>query len=287
MSDHQTSTVAVLGGGKIGEALLGGLVAAGRDPRSLLVVESVAARAQELGSRYGIGAVDAPEAARRADVLVVAVKPADVPTVLDQVRDVLAGRAPGQDRPTVVSLAAGIPTAAIEARLPAETAVVRVMPNTPMLVGRAMCVLSTGSAAGDAELAAAEELLAAVGRAVRVPEAQQDLATALSGSGPAYVFLLAEAMIDAAVALGLPRPVATELVTATVEGAGGLLTTPGSDGREGVPPHPGLLREAVTSPGGTTAAALGVLEADGLRSALARAVTAARDRSVALGRQYG
>lgn len=287
MSDHQTSTVAVLGGGKIGEALLGGLVAAGRDPRSLLVVESVAARAQELGSRYGIGAVDAPEAARRADVLVVAVKPADVPTVLDQVRDVLAGRAPGQDRPTVVSLAAGIPTAAIEARLPAETAVVRVMPNTPMLVGRAMCVLSTGSAAGDAELAAAEELLAAVGRTVRVPEAQQDLATALSGSGPAYVFLLAEAMIDAAVALGLPRPVATELVTATVEGAGGLLTTPGSDGREGVPPHPGLLREAVTSPGGTTAAALGVLEADGLRSALARAVTAARDRSVALGRQYG
>lgn len=287
MSDHQTSTVAVLGGGKIGEALLGGLVAAGRDPRSLLVVESVAARAQELGSRYGIGAVDAPEAARRADVLVVAVKPADVPTVLDQVRDVLAGRAPGQDRPTVVSLAAGIPTAAIEARLPAETAVVRVMPNTPMLVGRAMCVLSTGSAAGDAELAAAEELLAAVGRTVRVPEAQQDLATALSGSGPAYVFLLAEAMIDAAVALGLPRPVATELVTATVEGAGGLLTTPGSDGREGVPPHPGLLREAVTSPGGTTAAALGVLEADGLRSALARAVTAARDRSVALGRQHG
>ncbi|GAA4898150.1 pyrroline-5-carboxylate reductase [Actinomycetospora straminea] len=282
-----SSTVAVLGGGKIGEALLGGLVSAGHDPGSLLVVESVAARAHELGARYGIGPVDAPEAARRADVLVVAVKPADVPTVLDAVRDVLAGRAPGQDRPTVVSLAAGIPTSALEARLPAETAVVRVMPNTPMLVGRAMCVLSAGSAAGDAELAATEELLSAVGRTVRVPESQQDLATALSGSGPAYVFLLAEAMIDAGVALGLPRPVATELVTATVEGAGGLLTTSGSDGREGVPPHPGLLREAVTSPGGTTAAALGVLEADGLRSALARAVTAARDRSVALGRQYG
>jgi len=281
------ATVAVLGGGKIGEALLGGLVSAGRDPGSLLVVEAVAARAAELTDRYGIAAVGAPEAARRADVLVVAVKPGDVPAALDEGRDVLAGRAPGQDRPAVISLAAGIPTAAIEARLPADTAVVRVMPNTPMLVGRAMCVLSPGAAAGETELAAAEELLAAVGRTVRVPESQQDLATALSGSGPAYVFLLAEAMIDAGVALGLARPVATELVTATVEGAGGLLTTPGSDGREGAAPHPGLLREAVTSPGGTTAAALSSLEADGLRAALARAVTSARDRSVALGRQYG
>jgi pyrroline-5-carboxylate reductase len=153
-----------------------------------------------------------------------------------------------------------------------------------MLVGRAVCLLSPGAAAGESELALAEGLLAAVGRTVRVPESQQDLATALSGSGPAYVFLLAEAMIDAGVALGMPRATATELVTATVEGAGGLLTTPGSDGRDGVAPHPGLLREAVTSPGGTTAAALGVLEAEGLRAALARAVTAARDRSVALGR---
>ncbi|WP_328304850.1 pyrroline-5-carboxylate reductase [Actinomycetospora sp. NBC_00405] len=278
-------TVAVLGGGKIGEALLGGLVAAGRAPGELLVVEAVAARAAELGERYGIGAVDAAEAARRADVLVVAVKPGDVPAALDQVHDVLADRSDA--RPTVVSLAAGIPTASLEARLPADTAVVRVMPNTPMLVGRAMCVLSPGAAAGEAELALTERLLAAVGRTVRVPESQQDLATALSGSGPAYVFLLAEAMIDAGVALGMPRATATELVTATVEGAGGLLTTPGSDGREGVAPHPGLLREAVTSPGGTTAAALGTLEAEGLRTALARAVAAARDRSVALGRQDG
>jgi pyrroline-5-carboxylate reductase len=280
-------TVAVLGGGKIGEALLGGLVAAGRDPGTLLVVEPVASRARELTSRHGVRAVDAAEAARGADVLVVAVKPADVPAALDAVHDALAGRAPGEDRPTVVSLAAGIPTTALETRLPVDTAVVRVMPNTPMLVGRAMCVLSAGAAAGEPELAAAEEVLAAVGRTVRVPESQQDLATALSGSGPAYVFLLAEAMIDAGVALGLPRPVATELVGATVDGAGGLLTTPGSDGRGDVPPHAGLLREAVTSPGGTTAAALSSLEADGLRAALARAVAAARDRSAALGRQYG
>ncbi|PVZ10074.1 pyrroline-5-carboxylate reductase [Actinomycetospora cinnamomea] len=283
-------TVAVLGGGKIGEALLGGLVAAGREPARLLVVEPVATRARELTSRLGVRAVDAAGAAREADVLVIAVKPADVPGALDAVHDVLAGRAPGEDRPTVVSLAAGIPTTALETRLPVDTAVVRVMPNTPMLVGRAMCVLSAGAAAGEPELAAAEELLAAVGRTVRVPEAQQDLATALSGSGPAYVFLLAEAMVDAGVALGLPRPVATELVSATVDGAGGLLTTPGSDGRgdsDGGAPHPGLLREAVTSPGGTTAAALSALEADGLRAALARAVGAARDRSAALGRQYG
>jgi pyrroline-5-carboxylate reductase len=269
-------TVAVLGGGKIGEALLGGLVAAGHDPGSLLVVELHAARAQELTDRLGIAAVDAQEAARRADVLVVAVKPNDVTAVLDSIHATLDGRA---SPPTVVSLAAGIPTTALEARLPSGTAVVRVMPNTPMLVGRAMCVLSPGAGAGEAELAAAEELLRAVGNTVRVPEAQQDVATALSGSGPAYLFLVAEAMIDAGVALGLPRTTATELVTTTVEGAGTLMRSDDA--------HPTLLREAVTSPGGTTAAALRALEAHGLRAALADAVEACRDRSAELGAQYG
>ena len=266
------TTIAVLGGGKIGEALLGGLVAAGRDPGDLVVVEKDAARRDELAERLGIATGELSSVAAQADVLVVAVKPPDVTGVLREATG--SGRAP-----LVISLAAGIPTAALEAALPTGTPVVRVMPNTPMLVGRAMCVLSAGSAAGETELATAETLLGAVGRTVRVPEAQQDLATALSGSGPAYVFLLAEAMIDAGVALGLPRPTATELVTATVEGAGGLLTAPDA--------HPTLLREAVTSPGGTTAAALGVLEAQGLRAALAEAVAAARDRSVALGAQFG
>ena len=265
------TTVAVLGGGRIGEALLGGLVAAGHDPATLLVVERDTARADDLTGRLGITATDAADAAERADVLVVAVKPQDVRGVLEAVPA-------GRDR-LVVSLAAGIPTSALEAWLPDATPVVRVMPNTPMLVGRAMCVLSAGTHADEGALATAETLLAAVGRTVRVPESQQDAATALSGSGPAYLFLVAEAMIEAGVALGLPRPTATELVSATVDGAGGLLTAPDS--------HPSLLREAVTSPGGTTAAALRVLEAHGLRAALADAVEACRDRSSELGAAYG
>lgn len=268
------TTVAVLGGGRIGEALLGGLVAAGHDPASLLVVEKDTARADDLVARLGIVVTDAADAAARADVLVVAVKPQDV-------RGVLQGVPAGRER-LVVSLAAGIPTTALEGWLPAGTPVVRVMPNTPMLVGRAMCVLSPGAHADDAALGTAETLLGAVGQTVRVPEAQQDAATALSGSGPAYVFLVAEAMIEAGVALGLPRPVATQLVSATVDGAGGLLTGD-ADG----PAHPGLLREAVTSPGGTTAAALRVLEAHGLRAAFADAVESCRDASRALGSTYG
>jgi pyrroline-5-carboxylate reductase len=271
------TTVAVLGGGRIGEALLGGLVAAGHDPATLLVVERDPARADDVAARLGVEVFGAAEAARRADVLVVAVKPQDVARVLGEVGDALP-----EPRPLVVSLAAGIPTGALERWLPAGTAVVRVMPNTPMLVGRAMCVLSPGTHADEAALGTAETLLGAVGRTVRVPEAQQDAATALSGSGPAYLFLVAEAMIEAGVALGLPRPVATQLVSATVDGAGGLLT----DDTDG-PAHPGLLREAVTSPGGTTAAALRVLEAHGLRAAFADAVESCRDASRELGATYG
>ncbi len=273
------TTVAVLGGGRIGEALLGGLVASGHDPAALLVVERDAARADDVAARLGIEVFGAAEAARRADVLVVAVKPQDVAGVLGEVGDALP-----QPRPVVVSLAAGIPTAALERWLPDGTPVVRVMPNTPMLVNRAMCVLSPGTHADETALDTAETLLRSVGQTVRVPEAQQDVATALSGSGPAYVFLVAEAMIEAGVALGLARPVATQLVSATIDGAGGLLTGEGPDGGSA---HPGLLREAVTSPGGTTAAALRVLEAHGLRAAFADAVEACRDTSRALGSTYG
>lgn len=278
------TTVAVLGGGRIGEALLGGLAAAGHAAADLLVVERDTARAQDLTGRLGVTAADPADAARDADVLVVAVKPGDVAAALAEVHDVLAGRAPTGDRPLVVSLAAGIPTAALEGWLPDDTAVVRVMPNTPMLVGRAMCVLSPGRHAGDDELTTAETLLGAVGATVRVAEHQQDAATALSGSGPAYVFLLAEAMVEAGVGLGLPRDVATRLAAVTVDGAGGLLTRPGDDGGAA---HPALLREAVTSPGGTTAAALRTLEAGGLRSAVADAVEACATASRRLGDTYG
>jgi pyrroline-5-carboxylate reductase len=174
----------------------------------------------------------------------------------------------------VVSVAAGITTGFVEARLPDGVAVVRVMPNTPALVNEGMAAISPGTHCTDEQLELVEDLLAATGKVVRVPEKQQDAVTAISGSGPAYVFLVVEAMIEAGVHLGLPRPTATELAVQTVAGAGGLVRETGE--------HPALLRERVTSPGGTTAAALRVLEDHKLRAAFLAATEAARDRSRAL-----
>jgi pyrroline-5-carboxylate reductase len=179
----------------------------------------------------------------------------------------------------VVSLCAGLPTALFEGALPEGTAVVRVMPNTPMLVGEAMSAISAGRHAGDDELATVERMLSSVGRVVRVPEGQQDAVTALSGSGPAYFFFLVEAMIDAGILLGLPRAVAAELIVQSAFGAAAML--------RGSSDHPVILREAVTSPGGTTIAAIRELEKHGVRAALIAAIEAARDRSVELGRAAG
>jgi pyrroline-5-carboxylate reductase len=177
----------------------------------------------------------------------------------------------------VVSLCAGLPTSLFERSLPAGTPVVRVMPNTPMLVGEAMSAISAGTHATDDQLAVVEKMLAAVGRVVRVPESQQDAVTALSGSGPAYFFYLVEAMIDAGILLGLPRTVAADLIVQSAFGAARMLRE-SSD-------HPVLLREAVTSPAGTTIAAIRELERHGVRAALIDAIEAARDRSVDLGKQ--
>jgi pyrroline-5-carboxylate reductase len=176
----------------------------------------------------------------------------------------------------VVSLCAGLPTGLFERALPAGTAVVRVMPNTPMIVGEAMSAISPGTHATDEHLATVEKMLASVGRVVRVPESQQDAVTALSGSGPAYFFFLVEAMIDAGILLGLPRAVAADLIVQSAFGAARML-------RESAD-HPVLLREAVTSPAGTTIAAIRELERHGVRAALIDAIEAARDRSVELGR---
>jgi pyrroline-5-carboxylate reductase len=175
-----------------------------------------------------------------------------------------------------VSLCAGLPTALFEGALPAGTPVVRVMPNTPMVVGEAMSAISPGAHADADHLAAVERMLTSVGRVVHLPEAQQDAVTALSGSGPAYFFFLVEAMIDAGILLGLPRAVAAELIIQSAYGAAHMLRET-SD-------HPVILREAVTSPGGTTIAAIRELERHGVRAALIDAIEAARDRSVELGR---
>ena len=266
------TTIAVLGAGKIGEALLSGLIDAGRSPDDLMLTERYPDRAAELEKTYGVRAVDTGTAARTADVLVVAVKPQDIDPLLAELAGLIG---PGT---LVVSLCAGLPTALYERRLPDGVPVVRVMPNTPMLVGEAMSAVSGGRFATDAHLELAEDLLGSVGKVVRVPESQQDAVTALSGSGPAYFFYLVEAMIDAGILLGLPRPMVTELITQSAVGAARMLRDTGD--------HPVLLREAVTSPGGTTIMAIRELERHGVRAALLAAIEAARERSVELGRAH-
>lgn len=262
--------IAVLGAGKIGEALLAGLLAAGRSPADLVFTERHPERSAELSGRLGVASVDIPGAAEHAELVVIAVKPQDIVPVLTELARVIR---PGT---LVVSLCAGIPLAVIEGGLPDGTPAVRVMPNTPMLVGEAMSAVSGGTHASDEQLAGVEKMLGSVGRVVRVPETQQDAVTALSGSGPAYFFFLVEAMIDAGILLGLPRATAADLIVQSAFGAAVMLRE--SDD------HPVILREAVTSPAGTTIAAIRELEKHGVRAALIAAIEAARDRSVELGR---
>jgi pyrroline-5-carboxylate reductase len=261
--------IAVLGAGKIGEALLAGLLAAGRSPADLAFTERHPERARELSERLGVETLDVAAAAARSDVLVVAVKPQDIDPLLAELAPALR---PGT---LVVSLCAGLPTSLYERILPEGTPVVRVMPNTPMLVGEAMSAISPGSHATNEQLADVEKMLGSVGRVVRLPESQQDAVTALSGSGPAYFFYLVEAMIDAGILLGLPRAVAADLIVQSAYGAAVMMRESGD--------HPVILREAVTSPAGTTIAAVRELERHGVRAALLAAIEAARDRSVELG----
>jgi len=263
------TTIAVLGAGKIGEALLSGLLNAGRSPDDLMFTERYPDRAAHLEHTYRVRAVDTATAARKADVLIVAVKPQDIDPLLAELADLI------DSETLVVSLCAGLPTALYERRFAAGVPVVRVMPNTPMLVGEAMSAISAGRFATEAHLELTEELLASVGKVLRVPESQQDAVTGLSGSGPAHFFYLVEAMIDAGIMLGLPRPTVTELITQSAIGAARMLRDTGE--------HPVLLREAVTSPGGTTIMAIRELERHGVRAALWAAIEAARQRSVELG----
>ncbi len=257
--------LAVLGAGKMGEALLSGLIRADRSPADLLATARRPERATQLRERYGLSVVSTEDAAERAETLVLAVKPQDMAALLDS----LAGHVrPGQ---LVISGAAGITTEFLAARLPAGTPVVRVMSNTPMLVDEAMSAISAGSHAGEEHLRRAEAVFSAVGRTIRVPESQQDAVTALSGSGPAYFFYLVEAMTDAGILLGLPRAVAHDLIVQTAIGAAVMLRDTGE--------HPVTLREAVTSPAGTTINAIRELERHGVRAALLAALEAARDRS--------
>jgi pyrroline-5-carboxylate reductase len=261
--------IGILGAGKMGEALISGLLRAGRAPSGLIAVVRRPERAAHLRDAYGIGVVSAAEAAKSADTLILAVKPQDMAALLDEI----APHVPADG--LVISVAAGITTSLIERRLGGDIPVVRVMSNTPVLVDEAMSVISPGAYARPEHLERAEELLRPVGKVLRIPESQQDAATALSGSGPAYVYFLVEAMVDAGILLGMPRGTALEMVTQAVYGAATMLRETGE--------HPVILREAVTSPGGTTISAIRELERHGVRAAFLAAIEAARDRGAELG----
>ena len=257
--------VAVIGTGKIGELVLSGLLRAGWQPSDLLVTTRRAERGAELAERYGVRAVDNLTAVAEADVLAIAVKPQDAGVLLDEI----GAKVPADK--LIISLCAGLPTGFFAARLPEGTPVVRVMTNTPALVDQAMTAISAGPHATGAHLSIAEEMFKPLGSTLRLPESQQDAVTALSGSGPAYFYLLVEAMIDAGILLGLPRQVAHELIVQTAIGSAVMLRDSGE--------HPVTLREQVTSPAGTTISAIRELENHGVRAALLSALEAARDRA--------
>ena len=264
--------VAFLGGGKMGEALISGLIrSGGRSAEEIMVTCRREERARELAERYGVAAtLSNSEAVAWAETLVLMVKPQDMEVLLGEIA---AGVKPEQ---LVISFAAGIRTSFVEQFLAANVPVVRVMSNVAVLVDEAMSVASPGSHAEDKHVAVAMELLGYVGRVLRLPEVHLDAITATSGSGPAYFFLLAEAMIEACILLGLSRDVATELIIQTMLGSAKMLRDTGK--------HPVELREMVTSPGGTTIAAIRHLEEAGVRAAFLNAIDAARHRSAELAR---
>ena len=260
-----SKTVAILGAGVMGSTLLSGLIRSGRDVADLVITGRDVERTKKLAGTYAVRWMSNVDAAVEADTLVLVVKPQDMSGLLAEIR--------GHVRPAalVVSLAAGITTSFLEERLPPGTAVVRVMPNTPALVDEGMAAISPGQHCDEVHLSEAEELLRSCGKVLRIPEKHLDAVTAVSGSGPAYIFYVVEAMIEAGVLLGMPRATSTELVVQTLYGAATMLKETGQ--------HPTVLREQVSSPGGTTMAALRQLDDHKVRAAFVTAMEAAAHRS--------
>jgi pyrroline-5-carboxylate reductase len=257
--------LAVLGAGVMGETLISGLLRSGWTADQIVATDRRVERQVELVARYGITMLENEQAVAEADTVILVVKPQDMADLLDEIRESL------KPDTLVISLAAGVDTASIEAQLPDGIAVVRVMPNTPAQVDEGMAAISAGTHSEQKHLDRVTEILSATGKVVTVPERYQDAVTAISGSGPAYLFFVVEAMIEAGVHLGLPRDIATQLVVQTMLGSAKLLRETGE--------HPTVLRERVTSPGGTTAAAVRQLEDHKVRAAFIGAMEAARDRS--------
>lgn len=260
-------TLALVGVGRMGEALLSGLLGSSWvRPDQVVATARREERCREVEKQYGVRATtDNREAISSADVIVLAVKPQTVHALLEEVGDAV------HEGQTVISVVAGVRTAAIERHLDRHVPVVRVMSNVPVQVDQAMSAVAAGAHADDDDLALAEDILSHVGKVIRVAEQHLDSVTALSGSGPAYLFLLAEAMIDAGILLGLPRDIATELIVQTMVGSATMLRETGK--------HPVELREMVTSPGGVTISAIRELENERVRAAFLKAIEAAKLRS--------
>jgi pyrroline-5-carboxylate reductase len=281
--------IAIIGGGSIGEALLSGLLRAGRQVKDLVVAERAPERAKYLSDTYSVLVTTSlSDAAENATFVVVAVKPADIESVMGELARAASAAEGDSAEQVFVTIAAGITITYFESKLPAGTPVVRAMPNAAAVVGAGVTALAKGRFVTAPQLEEVSALFDAVGGVLTVPESQMDAVTALSGSGPAYFFLMVEALVDAGVAAGLPRDVATDLTAQTMAGSAALLLER-LDQEQRLPEGAGLarpadataaqLRATVTSPGGTTAAALRELERGGLRIAVDAAVQAAKKRS--------
>lgn len=270
----------------MGEALLSGLLRAGRQVKDLVVAEKHPDRAKYLAEKYSVLVTSVADAADTAAYVIVAVKPGDVEYVVDEVASAAAA-ADSDTEQVFVSIAAGVSTAYYEAKLPAGAPVIRVMPNTPILVGGGISAVAPGRFATPEQLKEVSAIFDAVGGVITVAEAQLDAVTAVSGSGPAYFFLMVEALVDAAVAAGLSRSVATDLVVQTMAGSAAMLLERLDEvtaaGDAALDTTAAALRAMVTSPAGTTAAGLRELERGGFRAALGNAVEAAKTRSEQLG----
>jgi pyrroline-5-carboxylate reductase len=280
--------IAIIGGGSIGEALLSGLLRAGRQVKDLVVAERVPERAKYLADTYSVLVTSPSEAVENATFVVVAVKPADVEAVMAELARAAAAAENDSAEQVFVTVAAGITITYFESKLPAGTPVVRAMPNAAALVGAGVTALAKGRFVTAPQLEEVSALFDAVGGVLTVPESQMDAVTALSGSGPAYFFLLVEALVDAGVAAGLSREVATDLTAQTIAGSAAMLLERMDQDRRsaegealgaGADATAAQLRATITSPGGTTAAALRELERGGLRAAVDAAVQAAKRRS--------
>ena len=279
------SRIAIIGGGNIGEALLSGLLRSGRQAKDIAVAERVPARTRYLSETYSVPVTSVADAVASADFVIVAVKPSDVDAVTDEIVDAVAREEPDSVGCVFVTVVAGVSTGYFEDKLPAGAPVVRVMPNAPMVVGAGVSAIAKGRFATEVQLEEVSAVFDSVGGVLTVPESQLDAVTAVSGSGPAYFFLMVEALVDAGVAAGLSRAVATDLVVQTMAGSAAMLLerVDQDGGGADIDTTPARLRAAVTSPAGTTAAALTELERGGFRAAVTAAVAAAKSRAGQLG----